>query len=248
MFNKREENRGFTLIELLVVIAIIAILAAILFPVFAKAREKARQTACASNLKQIVTAWQMYAQDYDETACPAYYYVGGNWSDEYAWDFHIVDGVAGEGFLAPYTKSGAINKCPSFVVSSDATSNREFTGYAYNASYIGGDPYNDGVTYPTTPASLAKIQNPSETILFAESAIWSSYGGTGKFWGNNYLRAPKDLFFVSWDTGKVHFRHNGMANVAYADGHVKAVSSKYHYDAEHQLGALSEYDDAYDLN
>src|ERR1035438_4503034 len=65
---------GFTLIELLVVIAIIAIIAAILFPVFARVREKARQTTCLSNLRQIDLAWQQYAQDYDETACPAYYF------------------------------------------------------------------------------------------------------------------------------------------------------------------------------
>jgi prepilin-type N-terminal cleavage/methylation domain-containing protein len=61
---------GFTLIELLVVIAIIAILAAILFPVFAQAREKARQASCASNHKQIILGWLQYAQDYDETAVP----------------------------------------------------------------------------------------------------------------------------------------------------------------------------------
>jgi len=64
-------KQGFTLIELLVVIAIIAILAAILFPVFAKAREKARQTGCLSNVKQIMLGMKMYQQDYDETACPA---------------------------------------------------------------------------------------------------------------------------------------------------------------------------------
>ncbi len=65
-----QQRRGFTLIELLVVIAIIAILAAILFPVFAQAREKARQTTCTSNLKQIGTAFMMYVQDYDETYPP----------------------------------------------------------------------------------------------------------------------------------------------------------------------------------
>ena len=241
-------RKGFTLIELLVVIAIIAILAAILFPVFARAREKARQTSCLSNLKQLGLGLQMYAQDYDETACPTYYFVGGSWTDEYAWDFHIVDNVAGDGLLAPYTKSGQINRCPSFNVSSDATSSREYTGYAYNASYIGGDSSNDGVTYTITPTQLAKIQNPSETVLFAESAIWSTYGGTGKFWGNNYLRAPKDPMFTDWGTGKVHFLHNGTANVAYADGHVKAVAAKYHYDSEHELGAFSDDDSAYDLN
>src|SRR5690349_3905542 len=67
-------RRGFTLIELLVVIAIIAILAAILFPVFAQAREKARQSSCLSNMKQIGSALLMYVQDYDEVWPPSYYY------------------------------------------------------------------------------------------------------------------------------------------------------------------------------
>src|SRR5690348_214309 len=68
--------RGFTLIELLVVIAIIAILAAILFPVFANARERGRMASCTSNLRQIVTAWQLYSQDYDQNVMPAYNYSG----------------------------------------------------------------------------------------------------------------------------------------------------------------------------
>jgi len=70
MQRNRSQARGFTLIELLVVIAIIAILAAIIFPVFAKAREKARATACVSNVKQLGMGWMMYVQDYDETYPP----------------------------------------------------------------------------------------------------------------------------------------------------------------------------------
>src|SRR5579871_2552501 len=81
-------RHGFTLIELLVVIAIIAILAAILFPVFAKAREKARQTSCLSNQKQILLAWHMYAQDYDETVIP-YSSTGASGGYVYPWTLLI---------------------------------------------------------------------------------------------------------------------------------------------------------------
>jgi len=96
MFRKK----GFTLIELLVVIAIIAILAAILFPVFAKAREKARQTSCASNLKQIALGALMYAQDYDEFLCIAQPLAGP--------PVLFFDSV-----LQPYVKNTQIFKCPS---------------------------------------------------------------------------------------------------------------------------------------
>jgi len=87
---------GFTLIELLVVIAIIAILAAILFPVFAKAREKARQSSCLSNVKQLCLAILQYAQDYDERMMPRYY-TGFNWDKQ----------------IAPYIKNTQIFMCPS---------------------------------------------------------------------------------------------------------------------------------------
>src|SRR5688500_18904923 len=108
-------KRGFTLIELLVVIAIIAILAAILFPVFAKAREAARKTSCLNNLKQIGTGMMMYAQDYDENMPAAAFgnYPNGLWGsplwNDYGWTYIFP-------LLDPYTKNSQIYACPSAPV------------------------------------------------------------------------------------------------------------------------------------
>ncbi|HCU34205.1 MAG TPA: hypothetical protein DGT21_01800 [Armatimonadetes bacterium] len=234
-------NKGFTLIELLVVIAIIAILAAILFPVFARAREKARQTMCLSNVKQLGLAWLMYAQDYDEMACPSYYY-SSDWRYEYAWDFvldwaTLVGGnpAFSHGLLGAYTKSGQISSCPSFHGNAWG---RPYAGYAYNATYIGGDIFGG-----TPIAALGAIAAPAETALIAEGGYGDPPAAT------NYLRAPNDPTGL-YQAGMVDFRHNGTANVAYCDGHAKAVTTKvnaggYNYP---QTGALSMDDSAYDLN
>ncbi len=108
---------GFTLIELLVVIAIIAILAAILFPVFARAREKARQTSCLSNLKQLALGALMYAQDYDERMMPRYYRINPAVPGGPNWCYHLVQ---------PYVKNLEITKCPS---------TKQYS-YGYNQQYL----------------------------------------------------------------------------------------------------------------
>src|SRR5438067_12652348 len=114
-------KKAFTLIELLVVIAIIAILAAILFPVFAKARESARAASCKSNLKQIVTAALMYSQDYDEqyvTCWPGYNVNGRN--------------VFWMGLILPYTKNLGVYRCPSHTMVAEIDPvNPQYSSYGH---------------------------------------------------------------------------------------------------------------------
>ncbi len=238
---------GFTLIELLVVIAIIAVLAAMLFPVFSRAREKARQTACISNLKQLALAFLMYAQDYDETWPIAVYYTN-SWSVEHAWDFTLDWSSwpvhVGPGLVWAYTHSGQIHACPT--AEGLQKWNRPYTGYAYNTTYIGGEQfYGSGALRP--PASLGEVAKPSETALLADAGFPFM---SGQVAAHNYLRAPSDWLFA-W--GTVHFRHNRTASVAYCDGHVKAVPfKKYHYgidsvDNSQECSGLSQDDSAYDL-
>jgi len=144
------KRHGFTLIELLVVIAIIAILAAILFPVFAKAREKARQTSCLSNVKQIVLGALQYVQDYDERT-PGH---GCTWRD-YA--------VAGAGptcwvsKIYPYVKNVQIFKCPSGT--QQAAVNVNGSAYAANHNFVG----------PGAGVALGSIASPAQTIWHADA-------------------------------------------------------------------------------
>jgi prepilin-type N-terminal cleavage/methylation domain-containing protein/prepilin-type processing-associated H-X9-DG protein len=240
-----KKQRAFTLIELLVVIAIIAILAAILFPVFARAREKARQTSCLSNLKQLSLAMLMYAQDYDETWPPAYYY-DATWTQEYGWDFHVDwnTGAAGLGLIGPYTKNEQLNACPS--ARGMQSWGRPYTGYAYNTSYI-GYRHTPGGLDDLPPATLGDLRSPAETVLLCDSAFWSTWPAPG-IAASNYLRAPSDPMYA-WIGPNVHFRHNLSANVAYCDGHAKAVTRRFNVSANAtELADLSADDSAYDLN
>lgn len=225
---------GFTLIELLVVVAIVAILAAVVFPAIAGAKDTARRSQCMSNLRQIVSAWQLYANDNASRACPSYYSTLDG--EMYSWDFTFVPPNSWKpGLLSPYARSGAIYACPSFKPSKG----RPYTGYAYNASYVGGDPVNVAPCR-TDPCLMGEIVRPTATAVFADAG----YGSPVK--PHNYLRAPSDASLFA--AGTVHFRHDGFAVVAYADGHVRATADVYLSDKSGPgCGALSEDDSAYDL-
>lgn len=148
-------RRGFTLIELLVVIAIIAILAAILFPVFAKAREKARQASCLSNCKQLGTAFMMYVQDYDEKY--NYWTTGDGDASPGAQPWWVV--------IQPYTKNGQIYVCPS------VTATGPFVGYHNSASvpYFPGYGMNPNIQYVANGLAMAAIKYPAQLVVLADS-------------------------------------------------------------------------------
>jgi prepilin-type N-terminal cleavage/methylation domain-containing protein/prepilin-type processing-associated H-X9-DG protein len=180
-------RRGFTLIELLVVIAIIAILAAILFPVFAKAREKARQSSCLSNTKQLGLAVMQYAQDYDESMPRTYFFPDPNYV---SWAMAVL----------PYCKSNQIFDCPSGTYKWNGVWG-ESLSYGYSCN-IGEN----------TSRSLGTIAKPSETVLLGD--------------GDNFRIRPDGSFAgLTPITGRVVLaRHNEMANIAFCDGHSKAMN------------------------
>ena len=165
------KRRGFTLIELLVVIAIIAILAAILFPVFAKAREKARQTSCLSNVKQLGIGIMMYVQDYDETYPRTSYLDGGGVND---WTWTSV--------TQPYVKSNQVFVCPS---DKQPCPPLTVKGVAYQQvplfSYITN--YNVIPAHDWQPPTMAAIDEPAGTIMVAERRpLFDSAGAPMASW------------------------------------------------------------------
>jgi prepilin-type N-terminal cleavage/methylation domain-containing protein/prepilin-type processing-associated H-X9-DG protein len=245
---KSRSHSGFTLIELLVVIAIIAILAAILFPVFAAAREKARQTSCASNLKQLGLALTQYVQDYDEMA---------PFDQQAAWGG--LDSV-GAGWAVPtyaYVKSKGVFTCPDD--SNYATGNNVEFSYIYNMNILikpkAGNHAEDGIggamTKLVAPALTVQLfegalpgcqSDPSATSSSGDCSTYALAGGginNATDIGNPY---GKRLYISTGQFSKRTLavgsssangldplfptgRHSGAANYLLCDGHVKWLNA-----------------------
>lgn len=209
---KNKAPLGFTLIELLVVIAIISILAAILFPVFARARENARRTSCVSNLKQLALGIRMYTQDYDERF-PMYKMndTGVTASNPFGWSDAI----------QPYINNKQVLQCPSEPNKPNISpSSPGYTDYWINAETASS----------ATSASLAQVAYPSQTVLSGDGD-----SGTSRYNANG-ITNNKDGFNSSCSTrtstdpqglnrakipGGGYDRHLEGTNIAFIDGHVK---------------------------
>ncbi len=180
---------GFTLIELLVVIAIIAILAAILFPVFARARERARQTSCLSNVRQLSLAMIMYVQDHNERFHLSQYTLPDT-APESAWFRAIM----------PYVRNEQLFICPSDGETNSAQWNKEGSAWDQTATFPLSYTINDMLNNQT----LARVIHPSETGLFMDG------DGVARAYEADHWNAR--AYCIAYD------RHNDGFNASMVDG------------------------------
>lgn len=223
-----QRDSGFTLIELLVVVSIVSILAAILFPVFARARENARRASCLSNLKQIGLATMMYVQDYDEKYLPFWNFQSatppGGWIMSHRDRWHYPN------LLYPYTKSMQVFWCPS------GNSTDESLNSSYGFSYY--------IMNVDEPMVMASIDSPSTTYLgmdFGTNTIRRRYA-TAPSGSRSYLPGaapytgqpegnPGKPITDTWALNDYQKgRHFDGVNTLFADGHTKWLKTRIVYD------------------
>ena len=233
---KKEVKRSaFTLIELLVVIAIIAILAAILFPVFARARENARRSSCQSNMKQMGLGILQYAQDYDENIPRNWVGIGNTGTDP---NFSNGDpaGAKWMDVVQPYVKSTQLFNCPSDSVSKPfrtaplanfplaGRKADELGSYGWNSAYWGGGA---GLTGLADQKTLAQIDSVATTINVLEVVPNIGGGASNNAsvdWQNIGSQPTVDKTVTPPRLGGAVARHLDTINVLFCDGHVKSLN------------------------
>jgi len=211
--------KGFTLIELLVVIAIIAILAAILFPVFSQAKAAAKKIACLSNVKQIGTAFMLYANDYDDmivgtSAGPAGSNIiyGWGWSTDFNTSPVTIDGRGG--LIQPYMKNVEIQDCPIAKTIPTTVNNPIPYAYGVNVSLNAGSSH-----------SFTDGDAPAETILLGDAAQVPAPGRGGSPALVRYpTLIPPSGTYGAGPGPTTHGRHTALANITWMDGHAKSLT------------------------
>jgi prepilin-type N-terminal cleavage/methylation domain-containing protein/prepilin-type processing-associated H-X9-DG protein len=210
---------GFTLIELLVVIAIIAILCSLLLPAFSRGREKARQTACVSNLRQLALASRLYWDDHEGRTFYYRTFMTNNGTTYwFGWMGQGAEGARefdrSKGALHPYLAGRGVELCPSLNYTMS-----KFKLKATGTSY--GYGYNIHLSVPVNqPAfNIEQIRNPAAVALFADAAQVNTFQPPAS--PDNPLL--EEFYYISTNEPTTHFRHSGRASAAFVDSHVEAL-------------------------
>ncbi len=255
----KQRRTAFTLIELLVVVAIIALLTAILVPAMTKARESANKILCSSNLHGLAMANLIYADDYGGFFVPGAPDIDVGFGGTIRWHgVRVSPGVSPnpaentfdptKGPLSPYFLDGEMKRCPSFEDFVELGSRNAYEsgagGFGYNNTYVGTRTrWGGGIT---TGARTTEIKRSGSTTMFADSAMLQADAHGEYITEESFVYPPYFLngkqVVPEWGLAvpSIHFRHNGLANIAWCDGHVDSGPMSFSRPQTNPYGGYPE--------